>query len=267
MSSSKWRNQKKYLLQASVKMQSMYSSRADSDTERDRIWISDPRQLKGLKLVNSNNTLILEFKEDGVYDTNIICVASVLGKAVSILIGLVVFITVLVTALRKNSKDSDVNAGRAAKSVCMGMIAVVIGWVVTWIVNSTVSLFGTCGPVVTGKIPYEYISTTTGHFSIIMNLFNATPEYIKEVAKGDMLNGQVAFDNYDLPTRVGQKGMVNLTIYQASPLMAFVARVVYGFSANPAYVLSSGNSTSMGYEVFVSRAPEFIEKQERFASQ
>lgn len=216
---------------------------------------SRPSDLEGLRLINANGTLILDFRADGVYDTNVICVPSVLGKAMSLVVGAVVAVVLAVRALRPAPDTLEAGLGRVAKAVGVGCITTTVGFVVTWLVNAVASSVVTCGPAVSARVPYDYIDVTHEHFSIGMNLLKASPEYVDKTAKGDMVYGRVTFPGYAVPTKVGEKGFVTLTIYQTSALMAFVARLVYGFSAVPAYVTSSGNVTTMGYEVTVAQLP------------
>ena len=101
----------------------------------------------------------------------------------------------------------------------------------------------------------DYIYTTKGHYSINMDLFRASPQYIKDVAKGDMVSGRLVFTDYEKPQRVGQKGVVSLTVWQTSWWMAMVAYWAYLLSSWPSGIHRVGNTLMMTYKVTVESVP------------
>jgi hypothetical protein len=224
--------------------------------------INSIHDLKGLKFINNNNTLILDFQDDGVIDTNIICGISVIGKLISILCGIIVALVMFFKFNKIKSNNLDIFFGRSVKSIFFGLCIIIIGFILTNILNSVFLKENKCMNLMhyTGVVPYKYIHYTNEHFSIEMDLFSASKNYIKNTAKGDMVYGKVVFDNMKIPTQIGEKGFIIITIYQKSELMAFIATILYGLSSDLKFINMNGKSITMGYDVIVTQVPN-ISKQ------
>ena len=219
--------------------------------------INSIQDLKGLKFVNSNNTLILDFQDDGVIDTNIICAISVIGKLISIICGIIVVLVMFFKLNKIKSNNLDIIFGRSVKSILFGLCIIIVGFILTNILNSIFIKKNKCIDLMqnTGLISYKYINYTKDHFSINMDLFSAPKSYINKIAKGDMVYGKVVFDNMKIPTLIGEKGFITLTIYQESKLMGFIATVLYGLSSDLKFINWNDKTITMGYDVIVTQVP------------
>lgn len=213
--------------------------------------------LKGLSFRNNNNTLILDFQDNGILDTNIICGISVIGKMLSILIGIIISIIIFIKFYKNKSKNFDLLLANIIKSIGIGLLITLIGYVIIYILNKVIQKNNRCVDLVQASVivPYEYISYTNGNFSITMDLLSASKNYIKNVAKGDMVYGKVVFDDMNVPTKIGQKGFITLTFYQKTEFMALIVRLLYGLSSELSFISKNGKTVTMGYDVVVTKLP------------